>query len=167
MKDIYLQFTGPNIKGESQDKDHSGWIECTSWFHSIIQPKSPKASTSGGHTSARTTHQAMVFSKEFDISTPLLMQYCSGGQTFGEVTVDFMRADGEGNRVKYLQTKMKNVMIYSVAPRVTKLGTMAETFSLKYAAIQWTYTQQKISGGQAGNAQGAWSLVKNDKIYSV
>jgi type VI secretion system secreted protein Hcp len=167
MRDIYLQFTSPNLKGESQDRDHEGWIELTSWAHRILQPKSATASTAGGHTSARTSHEAMVFHKEMDISSPGLYQYCSGGQTFGEVTVDFMRADGEGNRVNYMQIKMLKVMIASVTPRVTKRGSMKESFALKYAAIQWKYTQQKISGGAAGNTLGAWSLVKNDKTYSA
>jgi hypothetical protein len=27
MKDIYLKFGNPAIKGESADKDHAGWIE--------------------------------------------------------------------------------------------------------------------------------------------
>ncbi|MFP3740065.1 type VI secretion system tube protein Hcp, partial [Burkholderia sp. SIMBA_019] len=27
MKDIYLKFGNPAIKGESQDKDHANWIE--------------------------------------------------------------------------------------------------------------------------------------------
>jgi type VI secretion system secreted protein Hcp len=33
--------------------------------------------------------------------------------------------------------------------------------------VQWKYTQQKIGGNQSGNAQGAWSLTKNDKTYAV
>jgi type VI secretion system secreted protein Hcp len=57
-------------------------------------------------------------------------------------------------------------MLSSISPRVSKYGTMGETFGLKYAAVKWTYTQQKIAGGQGGNSVGAWSLAKNDKVYS-
>ena len=46
-------------------------------------------------------------------------------------------------------------------------GVLVDTFSLRYAAVQWKYTQQKSAGGQGGNSQGAWSLTKNDKTYSV
>jgi type VI secretion system secreted protein Hcp len=42
-----------------------------------------------------------------------------------------------------------------------------ETISLRYAAIQWKYLKQSISGGQAGMTQGAWSLTKNDKVFVV
>jgi type VI secretion system secreted protein Hcp len=164
---MYLKFGNPAIKGESADKDHAGWIELKSWDHSIIQPRSATASTAGGHTSERCEHGDMVFTKEIDSASPLLYQHASGGTTFDEVTIDFMRSDGEGQRVKYLEVKLKYVIISSVTPSVQKEGLPNETFSLKYAAVQWKQTQQKIGGNQGGNTQGAWSLTKNDKTYAV
>jgi type VI secretion system secreted protein Hcp len=109
----------------------------------------------------------MVFTKDLDVVSPLLYQHASGGTTFDEVTIDFLRADGEGNRVKYLEIKLKYVIISRVAPEVVSEGLPHESFSLKYAAVQWKYTQQKVGGNQGGNSQGAWSLTKNDKTYSV
>ncbi|AJZ64025.1 MULTISPECIES: type VI secretion system tube protein Hcp [Paraburkholderia] len=167
MKDIYLKFGNPAIKGESADKDHAGWIEIDSWSHSITQPRSATASTAGGHTSERCEHADMQFTKDIDVVSPLIYQHASGGTTFDEVTIDFMRSDGEGNRIKYLEVKLKYVIISSVTPSVVGEGLPTEQFSLKYAAVQWKYTQQKIGGNQGGNAQGAWSLTKNDKTYAV
>lgn len=167
MKDIYLKFGSPAIKGESSDKDHKDWIEISSWNHSITQPRSATSGTAGGATAERCEHGDMTFSKDIDAVSPLLYQHASGGTTFDEVTVDFMRADGEGNRVKYLEIKMKYVIVSSVTPSVVGEGLPTEQFSLKYAAIQWKYTQQQVSGGAGGNVQGAWSLTKNDKTYAV
>ncbi|WP_323121985.1 Hcp family type VI secretion system effector [Burkholderia alba] len=167
MLDIYLKFGSPAIQGESQDKDHANWVEVKSWDHSIVQPRSATSSTSGGHTSERCEHGDMVFTKEIDKVSPLLYQHASGGTTFDEVTIDFMRSDGEGQRVKYLEIKLKYVIISSVTPSVQKEGLPVEQFSLKYAAVQWKQTQQKIGGNQGGNTQGAWSLTKNDKTYAV
>ncbi len=167
MKDIYVKFSGPDIKGESQDKDHKDWIEVGSWEHSIVQPRSATASTAGGHTAERCEHSEMVFQKDMDVVSPLLYQHASGGTTFDEVTVEFYRADGEGKRVRYLEIKMKYVLIARVSPSVVTTGVPSETFALKYAAVQWKYTQQKIGGNQGGNSQGAWSLTKNDKTYTV
>lgn len=167
MKDIYLKFNGPDIKGESQDKDHPGWIEVSSWHHSIVQPKSATASTAGGFTAERCEHGDMAFVKDIDLVSPQLYQACSGGQTFSSVQVDFMRADGEGKRVKYLEIQLKNVLVASVDPAVHDEGLPTETFALKYAAVQWRYTQQKVDGGQGGTSQGAWSLTKNDKSYTA
>ena len=167
MKDIYLKFTGPDIKGESGDKDHKDWIEASSWSHTMHQPKSATASTAGGHTAERVEHGEMFFAKDIDLVSPLLYQHCSGGTTFKEVTIEFMRADGEGKRVKFLETRLMNVLVGSVSPSVVGEGLPNETMTLKYAAVQWKYTQQKIGGGPGGSTSGAWSLVKNDKTYSV
>jgi type VI secretion system secreted protein Hcp len=181
MKDIYLKFGNPAIKGESQDKDHANWVEIDSWSHAITQPRSATASTAGGHTSERCEHGDMVFTKDIDVVSPLMYQHASGGTTFDEVTIDFMRSDGEGNRIKYLEVKLKYVIISSINPSINAPAAAATTgataaagaslpseqFSLKYAAVQWKYTQQKIGGNQSGNAQGAWSLTKNDKTYAV
>jgi type VI secretion system secreted protein Hcp len=167
MKDIYLKFGSPAISGESADKDHAGWVEVSSWSHAITQPRSATASTAGGLTSERCSHDDMTFSKDMDVVSPLLYQHASGGTTFDEVTVDFMRADGEGKRIKFMEIKLKNVIISSVTPSVAGEGLPSEEFTLKYAAVQWKYTQQKIGGNQGGNAQGAWSLTKNDKTYAV
>ncbi|MBE1161097.1 Hcp family type VI secretion system effector [Dyella acidiphila] len=167
MKDCYMQFTGPSIQGESQDKDHANWVELSSWTHRIVQPKSATASTAGGHTAERCEHDEMVFTKDIDVVSPSLYQACSSGTTFGEITIDFMRADGDGKRVKYLEVKLKNAIVSSVTPSVQGEGLPTETFGLKYAAVQWRYTQQKIGGGQGGTSQGAWSLTKNDKTYTA
>ena len=167
MKDIYVKFGSPAIKGESQDKEHKDWIEVNSWTHAITQPRSATASTAGGHTAERCEHGEMIFQKDLDVVSPLLYQHASGGSTFDEVTVEFYRADGEGKRVRYLEIKLKYVLIASVRPSVVSEGVPSESFSLKYAAVQWKYTQQKIGGNQGGNSQGAWSLTKNDKTYTV
>ncbi|MDR0587363.1 MAG: type VI secretion system tube protein Hcp, partial [Burkholderiales bacterium] len=94
-------------------------------------------------------------------------QHLSGGTTFDEVTVEFFRADGEGNRVKYLEIKMKHVIISDILTRVPSAGLPFEEIQLKYASIQWKYSKQAVGGGQSGVTQGAWSLTKNDKTYSV
>ncbi len=167
MKDIYVKFGSPAINGESQDKDHKDWIEVNSWSHTIVQPRSATASTSGGHTAERCEHGEMMFTKDLDVVSPLLYQHASGGTTFDEVTVEFYRADGEGKRVRYLEVKLKYVLIARVSPSVVSEGVPSESFALKYAAVQWTYTQQKIGGNQGGNSKGAWSLTKNDKTYTV
>ena len=167
MKSIYLKLSGPDLKGESADKDHDQWIEITSWNHSISQPKSGSASTSGGHTAERTEHGDMELVKDLDSSSPLLYQAVSGGTTFQTAQIEFFRDAGDGKRVKYLEIQLKNVMIARVAPKIDGTALPTETLSLKYAAVQWKYQKQNIDGGQGGVTQGAWSLTKNDKTFSV
>lgn len=167
MKDVYIKFDGKfKIDGESLDSDHSKWIEVSSWDHAVRQPRSATASSAGGHTAERCEHAEMTFLKDLDLTSPKLWEACSAGHTFDEVTVDFMRADGN-SRVKYLEIKMKHVLVSSVTPTVQGEGVPVERFALKYAAIQWTYSKQDIKGGNTGNSTAAWSLSKNNNTYSV
>src|SRR6187402_3589698 len=158
MKSIYLKLTGPDLKGESADKDHDQWMEITSWNHYISQPKSGSASTSGGHTAERTEHGDMELVKDLDSSSPLLYQAVSGGTTFQTAQIEFFRDAGDGKRVRYLEIQLKNVMIARVVPKIDGTALPTETLSLKYAAVQWKYQKQNIDGGQGGVTQGAWSL---------
>jgi type VI secretion system secreted protein Hcp len=167
MKSIYLKLSGPDLKGESADKDHDQWIEITSWSHSISQPKSGSASTSGGHTAERTEHGDMALVKDLDSSSPLLYQAVSGGTTFQTAQIEFFRDAGDGKRVKYLDIQLKNVLIARIVPTIDGTALPSETLCLKYAAVQWKYQKQNIDGGQGGVTQGAWSLTKNDKTFSV
>lgn len=167
MKDIYVQFKGKyDIKGESRDNDHKEWIEVSSWAHQIRQPKSATASTAGGFTAERCEHDEMIFVKDLDLTSPRLWEACSAGHTFDEVTIDFMRADGD-KRVKYLEIKLKHVLVSAVSPTVQGEGIPVEQFALKYAAVQWTYTAQDIKGGTKGNKIAKWSLAKNTPTYDV
>ena len=167
MKDIYIKFTGKfKIDGESADAQHDKWLEVDSWQHSMHQPKSATSSSSGGHTAERCEHGEVHLSKNLDIASPKIWEACSAGHTFDEVVIEFMRADGE-QRVKYLEVKMKHVLISSVSTSVGDRSLPVENFSLKYAAIQWTYSQQAIAGGAKGNTTGAWSLSKNNNSYTV
>jgi type VI secretion system secreted protein Hcp len=162
-----MKFENPTIRGESQDSTHGEWLEILAWSQGAFQPRSATSSTSGGHTSERCEHAPMTFVKYIDLVSPLLYQHLSGGTTFDEVTVEFFRADGEGNRVKYLEIKMKHVIISRVCSSIAEGFSPVDEFSLKFAAIQWRYERQSTAGNIIGNTLGAWSLTKNNRTYSV
>ena len=160
--DVYLQIDG--IKGESTDDMHKDWIECKSVQFEVLQPKSATASTGGGHTAERCEHKDIVLSKLADLSTPLLLQNCSSGKTIPKATFHFMRADGKGERVKYFEIDLENILISDVSPSVHEGDILKENVSLKYSKVKWKYTQQKIGGGTAGNTSGGWDLSTNKVI---
>jgi type VI secretion system secreted protein Hcp len=177
MKDIYVKFGaaqqgGKAIKGESRDKGpggtaHTEWLEVDSWTHLIRQPKSATSSTAGGHTSERCEHGEMLFTKDLDTVSPVLWEACSAGTSYNTVDIEFFRAAGTGERIMYLKIELKNAIISSVAPSVIAEGIPQETFALKYAAVKWTYTVQKIDGTKGASTTGSWSLSTNTPTTNV
>ncbi|ELX09825.1 type VI secretion system effector Hcp1 family [Janthinobacterium sp. HH01] len=157
--DVYLYIDG--IKGESNDDRHKDWIECKSVSFGVEQPKSATASTGGGHTAERCEHRDIVISKLADLSTPILLQTCSAGRTIPKAKFEFMRADAQGERVKYFEIEVENVLIGAVSPAVEEGDILTEDVALKFSKIKWKYTQQKISGGAGGNTSGGWDLASN------
>jgi len=157
--DVYLYIDG--IKGESADDRHKDWIECKSVSFGVDQPKSATASTGGGHTAERCEHRDIVISKLADLSSPILLQTCSAGRTIPKARFEFMRADAQGERVKYFEIEIENVLIGAVSPSVEEGDILSEDVALKFSKIKWKYTQQKISGGAGGNTSGGWDLASN------
>lgn len=157
--DVYLQIDG--IKGESMDDTHKDWIECVAVNWGVSQPRSATASTGGGHTAERCEHEMIRLTKLADLSSPILMQTCSAGKTIPKGVLHFMRADGDGRRVKYFEIQLQNVLIGYVKPQVKEGSIMQEEIGLKFSQIKEMYTQQKIGGGSGGNTSGGWDLAAN------
>lgn len=160
--DVYLQIDG--IKGESLDDRHKDWIECKSVGWSVAQPKSASASTGGGHTAERCEHADIVIAKLADLSSPILLQTCSAGKTIPKAKFEFMRADGQGERVKYFEIEIENVLVGAVTPSVREGDILTEQIGFKFSRVKWKYTQQKISGGAGGNTSGGWDLSANKVV---
>jgi type VI secretion system secreted protein Hcp len=157
--DFYLQLDG--IKGESADSKHQGWIECTSIHWNITQPKSATASTSGGHTAERAELSEISISKLVDLASPLLAQICACGKTIPKAKLEMLRADGNGEPIKYFEVELENVLIAHIAPHFAGGDVPGESLGLKFSKVKWKYTQQKIGGGTSGNTAGGWDLATN------
>lgn len=157
--DVYLQIDG--IKGESSDSAHQGWIELTSAEWGVIQPRSATASTGGGHTAERCELRSVSVTKLSDLSSPILMQTCAAGKTIPKAKLEFMRADGQGTRIKYYEVELENVLIGSVNQAVHEGGILQDSIGLKFSKVKWKYTQQKVSGGAGGNTAGGWDASAN------
>jgi type VI secretion system secreted protein Hcp len=102
-----------------------------------------------------------VISKLADLSSPMLLQTCSAGRTIPKAKFEFMRADAQGERVKYYEIEIENVLIGAVSPAVEEGDILTEEVAFKFSKIKWKYTQQKISGGAGGNTSGGWDLASN------
>lgn len=154
--DVYLQIDG--IKGESADSAHRDWMEMTSVHLGVVQPRSTTASTAGGLTTGHSEHRTLSLTKLADIASPVLMQHCSMGKTIPKAKLEFMRADGDGNPVKYYQVELENVLLSHMDQVMRDGGLLQDEIGMCFSKVKWTYTQQKIGGGNGGSTAGGWDL---------
>lgn len=157
--DVYLQVEG--IKGESTDDKHRGWIEISHATWSIYQPMASTASTAGGMTTGRAEISTLTFQKLADLSSPILQQTCAMGKTIPKAKLEFMRADGNGQPIRYYEVEMDNVMISSITPDSGANGIIIEQVHFAFSKMKWKYTKQGVRGGSDGNTSGGWDCASN------
>ncbi|HAV35883.1 MAG TPA: type VI secretion system tube protein Hcp [Massilia sp.] len=157
--DVYLQIDG--IKGESADDKRKDWIECLSVHWGVVQPRNSSSSSAGGHTTERAELTDIQIAKLADLSSPILMQTCAVGKTIPKAKLEFMRADGQGERVKYFEIELENILIGHVAPGIESGEILNERVGLKFSKVKWKYTQQKVFGGTGGSTAGGWDCATN------
>jgi type VI secretion system secreted protein Hcp len=159
--DAFLKIDG--IPGESTDDKHKDWIEILSYSHGITQPSSATASSAGGGTTERVNHADFSLVKHLDKASPKLYELCCTGKHIPTVTVELCRAGGD--KLKYMEVKMEQVIISAVSPGgASGSGDSlpSEHVSFNYGKIKWTYTQQKRTDGSGGgNVTGGWDLTAN------
>lgn len=159
-QDAFLKIEG--IQGESKDDKYKDWIEITSFSLGVVQPTSATASSSGGGSSERANFHDLMIIKEIDKASPKLNLYCAAGNHIKEVILDLCRAGGE--KLKYMQYKLSNVIISSIITNGTH-GIPTETLHFNYGKIEWTYTQQRRSDGLGGgNLATGWSVETNKMV---
>lgn len=157
--DVYLQIDG--IKGESQDDKHKDWIEVVQAQWGVTQPIISTGSANGGRTTGRSEYRTLSLAKLADLASPVLMQHCSNGKTIPKAKLEFMRADGDGNRVKYYEIELENVLISNMEQMVAEGSIVRDHINLHFSKVKWKYSQQKIGGGTGGQTAGGWDVACN------
>lgn len=163
--DAFLKIDG--IPGESTDDKHKDWIEILSFNHGMAQPSSATDSSAGGGTTERVNMSDYSVVKHLDKASPKLAEFCCTGKHIATVSVELCRAGGD--KLKYMEVKMENVVISGVQPGGASGGSdnlPTENISFNFAKIKWTYTQQKRADGTGGgNVTGGWDLTAN-KVHA-
>lgn len=156
MIDIYLTLSG--IKGESRDSEHEGGIECKHVSWGATQPKSV-GETQSGYSHVGFSMINIV--KEVDVSTPLILQALAKGDVLTSAKIEYYRADGNGERVRYLVLFMEKVIIADFHSTCGDGKSAEDHFSLRFGKVSHIYTQQRVSGGVGGNTVSGWDLETN------
>src|SRR5271168_4276872 len=116
--DSFIKIDG--VPGESLDDKHKDWIEILSFNFGMSQPSSATASSAGGATAERVNLQDVSVVKHVDKASPKLYELCCSGKHIPNVTMELCRAGGD--KVKYMEVKLEQVIISSVNPGGSSQG---------------------------------------------
>jgi type VI secretion system secreted protein Hcp len=159
--DAFLKIA--TIPGESTDQRHTSWIEVLSFHHSMQQPTTGSVSSGGARSAERVNHSDLSIVKSLDKASPKLALACSKGEHISEVTLVLCRATGD--KQKYMEYKLSDVLITSVRPGGSAHGSETlpvEEISFSYSKIEWTYTETDHGTGKAkGDIKAHWDLKHN------
>src|SRR5262249_32555099 len=110
----------------------------------------PPHGTPGKLTGTRV-HQPITLWKETDASTPYLYKAVTSGQTLKSVEIKWYRIDDAGKEKEYFNTKLDNVKIVAVKPKMLDIKNPdyekhnhLEDVELRYETITWSYKDGNI-----------------------
>ena len=149
----YLKLDG--VTGESQDVNHSGWIEVLAYSFGI----SPASTATGsGGSGGKASFSDFQIVKVLDKSSPVLFQDAASGKVITSGTLELVRPDGQ----VFMDYKLSNVFVTGVQDLGSGAnGTADEQVSLRFSKIEWDYTSYDVTGQAGGTVTGAWDLKTN------
>ena len=164
--DFFIKIDG--IDGESVDKSHGKWIECTGFDHGSEQPVVAGRSTD---VSGRGHFIPFTFTHLIDKATPKIQQFCMSGQKIAKVQFQVCRAVA-GAQVPVYEITLENVKISSARVGNIEIddegtlgddtsGVPTETVNLVAAKMTWKYTAIKEDNTKDGAVEANFNQVEN------
>ena len=138
---------GADIKGSVDVKDREGSIEVVAQEHNLYIP----TDNNTGKLTGTRIHTPFLFTKEIDSSSPYLYKAVTTGQTLKSAEFKWYRINDAGQEVEYFNTKLENVKLVKVNPKMHDIKDPAfekhnhlEQIELRYEKITWTYKDGNI-----------------------
>lgn len=149
--------TAPTLAGESTDPQYTNWIPVLSMSHGVNRPV-----TLGG-SGGTPNHSDFNLMKELDKTSPSINLLVNGvaatvTQPIDYVTIDFRKS---GTSEVYYRMELQGV--YVIVAQISGAaggGLPAESVSLSYTRIRWSYVQYVGGKAQTPITKG-WDLSKN------
>lgn len=157
--DAFLKIS--KIPGGSTAKGHEQWIEILSFSHGAVQPARGSQSSGGSGGGSRVDLQDFSVVKLMDKTSPLLFLNCCKGEHL-EATIELCQA--AGTQEKYLEYKLKEVVISSVRPGGSSQGGEnfpLEEVSFRYGEIEVIFYPRDAAGKAQGAVPAKWNLKTN------
>jgi type VI secretion system secreted protein Hcp len=157
--DMFLRIDG--LEGESEDAKYTGHIQITGWSWEAAQTGT--SGVGGGSGAGKVEHQDLVVKKWVDRASPVLYQYCCGGDHLKTADLTVRKAGGEA--LDYLVIHLEDLIVTSyVLGGEPKNDLIEETIRINFTRASISYTPQGGTGAGGGNVVGGWDLKANKKF---
>jgi type VI secretion system secreted protein Hcp len=168
MQNIFLKFEGADtLKGESTTTEGKEQIELLSYSHGVSMPLSAGEASNTSRIHGRCNHQDFTVTKYVDQTSPILNQYCSGGNNIQKAIITVYQASESGSDaapIAFYTYTLENVIISSVSVGAGGGDLPIETVTLNYTKVTWAYKIQKQESpgtGESGDKTASWNLATN------
>lgn len=154
----YLRLgPGPDVKGESTDQDHTGWIIIES-MSAAIHRSIPPGAKDQQRTKGETSLGDVVCVRQLDKSSTKLAEACATGKFFKDAELH-LTSDIAGKRAPYLKYVLKDVIVSSYSFHGNSSGSPlpSEEVTLGFSGVEWTYIiLDPKTGDNKGNVPGKY-----------
>jgi type VI secretion system secreted protein Hcp len=154
--DMYLKVDGAT--GESQDANHKGWIDISTFLWGALQVGT-MSSGGGGGAGKASFHDLSVIAT-LDTATPALLKHCASGKHLGEVKLSFCKAGG--SQIEYSTIVLKDVIVTSVEQASgSGDGLVHLTYAFQSTQVEHHYWVQLKDGVRGAESQFGWHIKEN------
>lgn len=157
--DMFLRVDG--VSGESQDANHKGWTDITSFNWGASQPGTMFAGGGGG--AGKVTFSDLSVMAPIDKSTSALLAGCASGKHFPKVEVSICKAGG--SQIEYCLITLEDVLITGVyfggAQGNENLNMQ---YSFQASKVRQKYNEQTTTGGKGAEVSAGWNIKENREM---
>lgn len=108
--EITKDASSPESVGSNHEKTHVDQIMVLAFDHTVEVPRDAIS----GQTTGLRVHKELRITKQFDKTSPLLMEALTSGEILTEVEIFWYRAQPEGGQQLYYRTVLGNARIIRV-----------------------------------------------------
>jgi len=152
------------------EKGKTGAVEVTDFGFGVSMPVTTSRSDGGGATVGRANFDVFTASKNIDMSTVPLMEYCCKGTNIKRIVLHLFRSgeSSETGVVKYAMYVFGNCVITKVAISGSGEELPKESLEFNYGQCEYWYqfTNHDTGKPEGANQRSGWTLIKNKSTSS-
>jgi type VI secretion system secreted protein Hcp len=147
-----------DIRGESSDAEHKGWIEVQSYQWGVSVPDSGPSGTGSG--AAKPVFSPFSYTQALDSSVPLIFTAAASGRRIEDMTFETVRTGERPQR--FFQMIFEDVVVTGIRLSGQSGDTAPQAaVTTSYDKVLLRYFPQNPDGSLGAPIEGGWDLRTN------